>query len=170
MTQPSVTRNYNQMLGGVLLKQHPDWFDQSEEAVNAAANKATKAAQALHAKNDKSRKVDPKNDYNRLRQQLLNLREWVKNSDIYLAEKSNCVKHFEERIASLLRLKKKADDNLELGQVRVLENQLTNLEQELSDAKVEHKRAEKQSANAARALSSFDGYDQIKQLKAQLAA
>jgi hypothetical protein len=169
MAKP-VTRNYNELLGGVLLKQHPEWFDQSEEAVNAAANKATKAAIELRALNDKSRKVDPRGDYNKLRHQLFTLRENVKNSDIYLADKSNSVKHFEERINSLLRMKKKADEEGALGQVRALDNQIVNLEGELADARKEFTRATKQSANAARALSSFDGYEKIKQLKAQLAA
>jgi hypothetical protein len=170
MTQPSVTRNYNQMLGAVLLKQRPEDFIINEDELNKKINATTKAAQALHAKNDKAKNNDPRAEYNKLRQRLLTVRENAKNSDIYLSTRAAEVKQLEDGIESLLRIKKKSDGAGELSHVRALEHQIALRETELVDAKKEQKRAEKQSANAARALSSFDGYDQIKQLKAQLAA
>ncbi len=138
-------------------------------ATIAACNKATKAAHALRKLNADKKSPDLRKEYNRLRQELFGFQQWAKNTEIYLGTQAGLVNQLTERIESLLRLKKKAATEGNLGQERTLEHQIVSCEAELVDAKVEFTRATHQSTNAAQALKGFTGYEQIKELKKQLA-
>jgi hypothetical protein len=167
MTLPS-SHNYFEMASRETIRQNPDLFGTAESLVEAA-RKASVAAQALHTLNDASKPTDLRKTYNDLRKQLYDLQQQAKHTEIFCNNKAGDVKHFEERIAILLRDKKKADEAGELGHARMLEHQIVNLETEVLDAKKEFDRAKKQSTYATRALKAFTGHEAIAELKKQLA-
>jgi hypothetical protein len=161
--------NYFGMAASENLKTRPQDFIVDPEELNRMINETTKKAQALHKLNDTSKPVDLRKEYNNLRKQLYDLQHATKNTEIFCNNVAGTVKQLEERITSLLRLKKKADEAGELGQARMLEHQIVSLETELVDAKIEFTQAKTRSGNAARALKGFTGHEAIAELKKKLA-
>jgi hypothetical protein len=158
--------NYLGLSFAANLKAHPDWFDQSAEAVNAAANKGTAFAHAVRKLNETAKPIELHKEYNRLRQDLFNFQEWAKHSEIYCNDKAGEVKLLETRVTDLIKQKKAATNPI---LERRLEQALVTLETELADVKSEFKRAKTQSTNAARALKGFNGHEAIAALKKELA-
>lgn len=107
-------------------------------------------------------------EYNRLRQQFYDLRQQAKNAEVHCNNKADEVKGLEERINDLLRKKKHAVAEGHLGQERLCEHQLQQLEKELVDVKDEFSKAKHWSTQAARALKAFEGHERIAVLKAEL--
>src|SRR5260370_41964880 len=88
-------------------EQHPEWFTMTEEAVNAAAKRATDAAQALHKLNDAAKPREPvRVEYNRLRKLLFDLQQHAKYMEINCNEWAGNVKLLEQRITDFLKQKK----------------------------------------------------------------
>ena len=107
-------------------------------------------------------------EYNRLRQQLYNLQQQAKNAEVYCNNKADEVRGLEQRINDVLKRKKQAVAEGHLGQERLCEHQLQQLERELPDAKDEATKAKHWGAQAARALKAFDGHARISELVKEL--
>lgn len=107
-------------------------------------------------------------EYNRLRQQLYTLQQQAKNAEVFSDNKADAVRGLEQRINDVLKKKKQAVTDGHLGQERLCEHQLKQLERELPEAKDEATKAKHWSAQAARALKAFDGHERIAVLTAEL--
>lgn len=107
-------------------------------------------------------------EYNRLRQRFFDLQQQAKGTEINCNEKAGVVHLLEQRINDLLRQKKTAIDQGNLGQERACEHKIQLLETELVTAKEDFTIAKHRSSKAARALREFDGDERIAELKKQL--
>jgi hypothetical protein len=131
-------------------------------------NKAQAARRATSDKlNEKAPEV--RKEYNELRSRLYQLTAFAKDAEIYCNTQADLVKHLEQQITVQLLTKKKAEADGNLRFERTLEHGIIQWESELLDAKLEFQRAKTQSSRAGAALKAFDGYAEIKRLKAQLA-
>ena len=86
-----------------LMRTNPEVLTIDEEKLSNQIAETSKAAQALHAKNDKAKAAnsDTRKEYNQLRKDLFTAQEWAKNAEIYCNDQANNVKHFEGRITEL---------------------------------------------------------------------
>lgn len=107
-------------------------------------------------------------ELNKLRNQLFNLQQRVKDTETYANNIAGTVDLLEQRLVKVLREKKEANEAGNLLRERHCEQTAKQLESEVADAKKEHARAKRESANATRALKAFDGHARIAELKAQL--
>ena len=150
------------------MRTTPEVLTIDEEKLSNQIAETSKAAQALHAKNDKAKAAnsDTRKEYNQLRKDLFTAQEWAKNAEIYCNDQANNVKHFEGHITELLTQKKAAVNNP--MQERFLEHQIDLLETSLHDSKIEFNRAKHQSTNAAAALRNFPHHARIVELKLEL--
>jgi predicted RNase H-like nuclease (RuvC/YqgF family) len=122
------------------LRRTPEVFDQSEEAVNAAANKGIAMAQAVHKINDAKRaasvtKADRRKEFLAQRREFVRLREDVKALEVRINDKSFTIREWEKTINKLIVDKKKATAEMRLGDERGLEQQIQQLEDALETTK-----------------------------------
>lgn len=160
--------NYFGLAATQNLKEHPEWFDRSFEAVNEAARKATVAAQALHTKNDagKINAPEQRNELNRLLNDHFNLKQWVRGCEVRVNESANKIRNIEQRINSLIVEKQKIESPL--GQ-RGCEHRIVLLEGELAEEKEKYEALRKENLQAVRQLKAFD-VARLEVLKAELDA
>jgi predicted RNase H-like nuclease (RuvC/YqgF family) len=135
-------------------------------------NKVEEAAKKARATRDAAApppdKKDLQKEYNRLRQQLFDLKQNAKGFEQRTNDAAGNVELFEQRIDDLLKLKKAATAADNLRGVRFYEHGIQQLENELADAKEDYEKNHRWSAQAARALKAFDGHGRIAELKAIL--
>jgi hypothetical protein len=137
-------------------------------------NKVEEAAKKARATRDAAApppdKKDLHKEYNRLRQQLFDLKQNAKCFEVRANDAAGNIKLFEQRIDDLLKLKKAAIDAGNLRGERFYEHGIQQLEIELVDAKEDYAKNQRWSAQAARTLKAFDGHGRIAELKALLDA
>jgi hypothetical protein len=147
------------------LEKNPDLFNVDLKHVEEAAKKFRKE-QDVNLKPILGESEH--REYKRLRHQHYVLTEDVKNAEINLNNVAGNVQGYEERINTVLTKKKEATAADRLGEERMLEHQLEQLEGELPALQEELKKAQLRNQLATRALREFTGAERLVELKKKL--
>lgn len=143
--------------------------DKSLITVNLAdVEKSAKERREFFEKANPPKPEPAQVELNKLRSQLFSLQQAVKNTEIYANNKAGEVELLEQRLAEALKKKNEYGGAGNLLAERACEHSVQRLEGELVDAKKEYTIAKHRSAQATRALRTFDGAARIIELKAQL--
>lgn len=152
------------------LKNRPEDFVVTEETCRQIEQAQAKRRAQQEKNAPPPDKKDLNKEYNRLRQQLFDLKQNAKCFESRANDAAGNIKLFEQRIDDLLKLKKAATAADNLRGVRFYEHGIQQLENELADANEDYAKNHRWSAQAARALKAFDGHGRIAELKALLDA
>lgn len=154
--------NYFGAARRALLEKDPHIFD-----VDLAKHEET--AKKMRAERDAAApppgKADLHREYNQLRQRLFDLKQNVKTFEQRTTDAAGRVQLLEQEIDKLLKAKKAAAEADNLKGERTCERAIQRKETELADAKEEFEKNKHWSAQATRALKTFDGAARIAELK-----
>lgn len=147
--------NYMGLAFSENLKKNPDFFNL--DGLDKQLAEVRKTVQAVDAKNTKRRQDAtgenlPRAEFNRLRKQLYDLQQNCKCYEIRVNEAAGQVKLLENNIEGLLRRKKAASAEGQLGEERVCEHQIELLETESLDARDNLTRQQRHNHGAVREL------------------
>ena len=166
--------NYAGLLFKDNLRKNPDLFGhigpdgELSESLQKQLAASAKERQARDAKNTEMRNTaqELRKEYNQLRQQLFDLKQWVHSSETRLNESAGQIRNIEQQFNSLLEQKKATESPK--GQHNI-ERTILRLETELTEEKKKHKSLSLENESAVRQLKAFD-VSRIDALKAELEA
>jgi hypothetical protein len=151
------------------LEKNPDLFKFDEKEFEARQKKMRAERDAANPARDSVHPdTIPRDEYNRLNQELFNLKQDAKAFETRADEAQGQIELIEQRINRALKLKKAAVDEGNLRGERTYEQAIQRMERELVEAQEEFTKARHCSAQAARNLKAFGGHGRMAELKKQL--
>jgi hypothetical protein len=152
-------------------KRNPETYDLDPKKLAAQIAATTKAAQALHAKNDATCATDPAKELAKLKNQLFNLKQNCHCFETRVNESAGNVRLCEERLAKTLKTKAEQELAGNLIGARNSEHAIQRLEGELDDARTQLLTNQHYNSASVRALRVFQTEigPRIKELEAEIA-
>lgn len=145
------------------LEKHPEAFRIDMTQVEAKGAELRE----WDAKNNPPKPEPARIEYNRLRQQLWQLKQDATNAEVRVNHEAGNIREWEKQINTLLVLKKKAHDAVQLADERAAERQLVQVEADVADAKIRYEQRKKEFAQAVRTLKGFN-HSRLKDLEKEL--